>query len=278
MATAMVVLGVASVTPGPAAAAQAKPKSGGTLTYLLPADINQIDSAKIASTPNVAAAQMVYSALITIDPQTLKPVMRLAQSLSSNSASTVWTMKLRPGLKFSDGTPLDAAAVVANWDREKVPEVASNCRSTISGLTSYVAQDSTTVVITLPEARTGFPNQLGGCMTYISSPQAATKFGLATGASPEASIGAGPYIWKDWARGSQATFVRNPNYWDKPRPYVDTVIAKPVQDVGQALTAWQAGQGDLAFTNGITKAAQDAATATGGTVFGYPTAGGGADV
>src|SRR5262249_40049921 len=145
------------------------------------------------STSTQAAAQMVYGALVTIDPVLLKPLMGLAKSLTASPDSKVWTIKLRAGLKFSDGTPLDAAAGVATWDRHKIAGLGSPCLTAVAGLSSYVAQDPTTLVVTLPEARVAFPTQLAGCLTYVESPTAVAKYGANTGSTPESTVGAGPF-------------------------------------------------------------------------------------
>src|SRR5262249_53533844 len=150
--------------------------------------------------------------------------------------------------------------------------LASICSSSVANMTSYVAQGSTTVVITLPIPEVAFPTLLAGyqtgCLGWIQSPTVAAKYGLNTGTSPESTVGAGPYILKDWVRGSQETFVRNPNYWDQPRPYVDTIIEKPVRDPNQALAAFEAGQGDIATFGNPFKALTDGAKTIGATVFG----------
>src|SRR5262249_8803621 len=73
------------------------------------------------------------------------------------------------------------------------------------------------------------------------------------------------------------TFVRNPNYWDKPRPYIDTIVQKEVSDPAQRFNAFQAGQGDVTVLDN-TKANQDMVKSVGGTNYGYAPAGGGIEV
>src|SRR5262249_3658512 len=81
-----------------------------------------------------------------------------------------------------------------------------------------------------------------------------------------------------WVHGVQATFVRSPTYWDKPRPYVDSITVKTVLDPNQALNAWEAGQADVLFTGGTSQQLTDAAKAKGVRLYGYATPGGGDDV
>jgi peptide/nickel transport system substrate-binding protein len=83
----------------------------------------------------------IYDELIHIDPTTHEITPGLAASVTGNADATVWTIKLRPNLEFSDGTPLDAAAVKANWDRLADPATASPARTVVTGMTSYVVVD-----------------------------------------------------------------------------------------------------------------------------------------
>ncbi|MET0354382.1 MAG: ABC transporter substrate-binding protein, partial [Plantibacter flavus] len=274
-----ITVALSAAIPSAGAASQ-KPRSGGTATFLVSGDAVSLDNVRLTApggTGSNTAALFVYDSLVTIDPITNKPMMRLAQSLKSSPDAKVWTLKLRAGLTFSDGTPLDAAAVVANWDRHKIPALASTCNTTVANLGTYEAQGATTVVVTLPQARVGFPVLLGQCLGQIQSPTAVAKYGATYGSTPESVVGAGPYVVKDWVRGSQMTLTRNPNYWDKPRPYIDTMVLKPVTDAAQKLSAFQLGQADFAYFVSLDEQVAGL-KAQGATLYGYPPAGGGADI
>src|SRR5262249_31439361 len=78
---------------------------------------------------------------------------------------------------------------------------------------------------------------------FIGSPQAIQQMGTGFTNAP---VGAGPFLLKSWLRDSQMTLVRNPAYWDAPRPYVDQVIMKPVIDESQRVNTFVAGQASLA--------------------------------
>jgi peptide/nickel transport system substrate-binding protein len=62
-------------------------------------------------------------------------------------------------------------------------------------------------------------------------------------------VGAGPFLLKDWVRNSTMTFVRNPNYWNAPRPYVDQVIFRPIADEQQRINSFKAGEANMIWTN-----------------------------
>jgi peptide/nickel transport system substrate-binding protein len=242
---------------------------------LEPADISSTDGHKTFpfGTPAQTFIQLVYSSLVSVNPVTQKPVMHLAQSLTSNTDATVWTITLRPNLQFSDGTPLNAAAVVSNWNAQKNPASQSACLGTVTGLGTYAATNATTVTVTLPQARVGFPWQLAGCLGVIQSPTAMAKYGSSYGSSVAATAGAGPYILKSWVPGSQEVLTRNPHYWDSPRPYINTITMKPVLDLNQQMQALQAGQGDMAINGGPTQQIE-ALKSAGYTLYGYASGGG----
>src|SRR5262249_4658586 len=146
----------------------------------------------------------------------------------------------------------------------------------VTGLGSYVATNPTTVTVTLPQARVGFPWLLAGCLGIMESPTALAKDGASYGTSAATTVGAGPYILKSWVPGSQVVFSRNPGYWDSPRPYISTIIMKPVLDPNAALAAFQAGEADVMFTIGPSTQIE-ALKSGGATLYGYA-AGGGIDV
>ena len=61
----------------------------------------------------------------------------------------------------------------------------------------------------------------------------------------EQTIGTGPFLLREWVPGSHLLFVRNPNYWDAPKPYVDRLVLKVVLDPAARAAALEAGEGDI---------------------------------
>ena len=78
-----------------------------------------------------------------------------AESLTANADFTKWTLKLRSGVKFTDGTPYDAAAVVTNLKRHV--EKRSRTANLVTPITNYETPDATTVIFTLSFGWNGFP-------------------------------------------------------------------------------------------------------------------------
>ncbi len=167
----------------------------------------------------------------------------LAESIKSNDALTEWTLKLRPNIKFSDGTALDSAAVKANFDAAKAP--TSRCAGSLSTVTEMQVVDPLTVKYVLSAPYGPFPELLSGAAGYIYSPANAAAKGADVSANP---VGAGPFVFTSWERDSKLTLSKNPNYWQKGLPYLDTVVFKPIPDEDARLASLSSGEVDIAFT------------------------------
>jgi peptide/nickel transport system substrate-binding protein len=251
-AVALASLALSATTPAGAASSE-KPVAGGTATMLISAEPTTFDTMTIQGAGGTTglAGSAVYDNLFTIDPNSGRIVPRLAESVTPNADATQWTIKLRPKLVFSDGTTLDANAIKTNWDRLAGPTSTCGCKTALTGWT-WVAADPLTFKVAMPTPVGGFPailalaqgtSQLG----LVASPTALQKFGSSYGTTAESTVGAGPWTLKEWIRGSAITLVKNPRYWDAPRPYLDSLVLKPVVDQAQKANAMQANQADIAY-------------------------------
>ncbi|MER7005477.1 ABC transporter substrate-binding protein [Dactylosporangium sp. NPDC000555] len=237
-------------------------RAGGRATLLVSPQPATFDPATLPSvgTSDAPVGYALYDNLFRIDYNTGAVIPRLAQSVTPNADATVWTIALRPGLTFSDGTSLDAAAVKYNWDRIKDnPQLGSQCYTTVQGFTSVDVASPTELRVTLPERRGSFPQQLfgngnlyTGTCTNIASPTALQKHGARYGTSPETTVGAGPFVLKEAVPGDHLTLVRNPRYWDAPRPYLDEITVKPSRDITTSVNAVMSGAAQLAAAQALT--------------------------
>ena len=185
----------------------------------------------------------IYDTLIRTAPDgTITP--RLAESVTPSEDFTTWTIELRPDLVFTDDTPLDAEAVKFNWDRHTDPAVASQCFPTAATIASSTVEGPTTLVVELVEPNSQFPFLLEGCLGFIASPAALEQHGEAYGTSAESTVGAGPFMLESFNPGVDNTMVKNPNFWDAPRPYLDRIeivgVPSDTQSAAQALITDQA--------------------------------------
>jgi peptide/nickel transport system substrate-binding protein len=158
----------------------------------------------------------------------------------------VWTLKLRPDTKFSDGTPFDAEAVKFNWDRVLDAANRSPSRPAALVISSLTVVDPTTLKITLSEARSQFNRIVAFNLAFIGSPTALRTNPTGFAQRP---IGAGPFTITDRVLNNQTTMARNPNYWNKGRPYLDQLIVKIVPDEQTRYSATTTGQMQLNLTS-----------------------------
>jgi peptide/nickel transport system substrate-binding protein len=215
------------------------------LVVALKTEPTSMDPQYHALTPNIQLSQTLFDPLTCADPDLgIKPC--LAQSWKAEGKT--WTFKLRPNVKFSDGSPLTAADVVFTFDRVgKVPNSPSSFKIYLQKVEKYEAVDPLTVRITTSEPYPLLPVNMAQ-LPILSSKAAA-------GAAPEGKtttelnagnglVGAGPYKFVSWKRGAEIVFERNPHYWG-PAPAWDKVIYRPISNPAARVAALLAGDVDM---------------------------------
>ncbi|MEU1921521.1 ABC transporter substrate-binding protein [Streptomyces albogriseolus] len=177
---------------------------------------------------------LVYASLTRTD-ESGKAVPDLAESWEYNDRGDQVTFRLRPGLKFSDGEPVDAKAVKAAIERAKKQK-----NSALFGdLTSIgsVEAKGLDAVIHLTQVDHQIPQLLGSRVLQIASPKAA--------ASPEKldqnPVGAGPFVVTQLVPGTKAVFKKNPDYWDAKNIHIDTVELTSAPDASTVVNGLRTG-------------------------------------
>ena len=134
----------AAATTGFGAGPAMAQKQGGTLTVGLELDILGFDPLKVGvyDTAGNIAASLIFDTLASLDDNG-KAQPKLAVSWSSSEDYKTWTYKLRPDVKFQDGTPFNAEAVVWNFNRQKDPKNNCRCAFYVSYINSVEAKDET---------------------------------------------------------------------------------------------------------------------------------------
>lgn len=166
----------------------------------------------------------------------------LAETMKSDDGKT-WTMTLREGVKFTDGTPLDAEAVIFNVERHRAPDSPSSSKGLLEGLKSMNAQDGQTVVFELAQPNYSFPYLFtaSGAVGLIGSPTALAKNEKEFNQKP---VGAGPFEVTEWVSDDHVTMKRNPNYWGE-KPTYETLTFKVLPDPQARENALRSGQIDM---------------------------------
>ena len=101
-------------------------------------------------------------------------------------------------------------------------------RNTFANVTEVATPDPLTAVIVLSQPAPFLIKALAGCESGIVPKHIYDGTDPVTNPNGNAPIGTGPYKFKEWVRGSHINFVRNPNYWEKGKPYLDAIIFRDI--------------------------------------------------
>jgi peptide/nickel transport system substrate-binding protein len=161
----------------------------------------------------------------------------LAASVSSDATFTTWTLKLRQGVRFHNGEPLNADAVVV-W--AKALKASAITGPAAQMLNDIMAVDPLTVRMTTTKPWAALPALVTGQGGYVVSP---TQLKAEDG--PTKPIGTGPFMLRDWKIDDHFELVRNPNYWRPNLPYLDAVRFQVVADGRQRVAMLEHGDLDV---------------------------------
>ena len=244
LASIFLVAAFAFVSPTSPAVAQ---KPGGSITVGLEFEIPGFDPLKVGvfDTSTEIAAAAIFDTLTYLDDKR-EAQPKLALSWTHSEDFKTWTFKLRPGVKFHDGTPFNAQAVKENFDRQKDPANKCRCAFYIAYIHDVQAPDELTVVYNMNDPTVNQPALLTIQSVYnvIQSPTAWKTKGDDYNRNP---VGTGPYILKSWIAGDRMVLGKSPDYWNKGHPYLDRVILKPLPDAQSRFASLQSGEADIVW-------------------------------
>src|SRR5437899_4761015 len=222
----------ACAAPTTSAPASQGPK---LVTILQSAEVKSMDPSNAFGTHEINVQGQVFDTLATIDPQ-LNQLPWLATSWTMQTPTT-WQVKLRTGVKFSNGDPFGADDVVAsfNYLTRKDALAAPN----FQGWSSVDKVDDSTIKVTTKAPDIRFFGELTSLYVMPSKLLSSGPASLA-----DHPIGTGPFTLTEWVKGERIVMRANPNYW-KGKPKIDKVTWKAVPEASARIAALQAGQADL---------------------------------
>ena len=205
------------------------PQSGGTLRIGVEADVDGLNPASnVLPAVGLWMGEAVFDTLAKVGVDG-EAVPYLAESITPDATNTTWTVKLRPGITFHDGTPLTADAVVATFNGQLAdPLVGLTVVPLFAADKLIEAVDELTVVYYLAGPSSVFPLRLTGQLGVVASP----TWLEAVAANPDLAqepVGTGPFMFDKRTQDSITRFVRNDEYW-AGEVYLDAVEFYPVTD------------------------------------------------
>ncbi len=164
----------------------------------------------------------------------------LASSWDVSEDGKTYTFHLREGVKFHDGTDMNADDVVFSLDRARAEDSTNAQKALFASIESVTAVDPLTVEVKLSEPNGNFPFNMAWGDAVIVAPES-----IADAATNP--VGTGPFVFKEWVQGDHVTITRNPDYWGEA-PALSEATFKFISDPNAAFAALMAGDVD-AFPN-----------------------------
>ena len=228
-----------------------EPQYGGTLVVGLEGEttngLNPVNAQAAVS------GHILFRALydtLTIEGVDGEAVPNLLESFSSNDDYTEWTLTLRPGISFHDGTPADSAALKRHFEEQ--------AKGTLTGISvgdweiqSIEIVDDLSVMVVLGKPFAPFPKYLTSHLGYFGAP---SMHDLGQEGAARNPIGTGPFMLDEWIPNEVTRMVRNPNYWrtdsqGRQLPYLDALEFRPNPDSNARFQALRSGDLDANLDN-----------------------------
>jgi peptide/nickel transport system substrate-binding protein len=235
-----------------------------------------LDPAQATDGMSLNLTQEMMKGLVEFKLGTFDVTPSIAQSWKMTAGGLNWTFALKKGLKFSDGTPIDAAAVKFNFDRWRLTKnpyhqnypygYYADMFGGFPGLiTSVDTPNPQTVVFRLSRPLGPFLRDIAMPSFAIASPAAIRKDLGGFGNQP---VGYGPYMLKEWVKDDHITLVANPT-WQGAKPAYATVIVRDIPDQATSVLEMQRGGIDF-LTDPRPDDAAQLAKQSGVTVYEQP--------
>ncbi|MEK6608797.1 MAG: ABC transporter substrate-binding protein [Myxococcota bacterium] len=220
-----------------------------TLTVALAVDPISLDPADVTDAEAVYVTEQIFEHLVRYKPGTTEIEPALATSWDESEDGTAWTFHLRPGVRFHDGVPLDADAVVFSLERQRDPAHPQRCKtcpyweSIFRNIQRVEKVDAMTVRLVIDRPHAPFLANLAMAAVSIVRPSAGSRPGA--GAFATQPVGTGPFRFVRWIQRDRLVLEANESYWDGA-PRIRHLVFRIVPDARARLVGLESGAIDVA--------------------------------
>ena len=247
----------------PSPQAQAQPRAGGELVFAVPSEPPSYDGHREETFGLIHPVAPFYSLLLRVDPvDSNKIVGDLAESWTVSDDGLTYTFKIRTGVKFHDGSLLTARDVKASYDKIIFPPegVASTRKGQYEAVEAIEAPDDQTVRFRLKWPSASMLSGLASPWNFIYKADTLAKD---MHWYENNIMGSGPFIFVEHIRGSHMVGKRNPDYWERGKPYLDGYRALFISDTGARVAALRGERAHIEFRGLAPKQRDDLVKALG---------------
>jgi peptide/nickel transport system substrate-binding protein len=225
-----------------AAAADGSPVTGGTVVAAIdPGQLSTLNTQLTSQTSSLVVADVWADGLMTYDRDAHR-IPRLAESWEVSSNGLTYTFRIRSGVKWSDGQPFTAEDVV--FTLMNFGKYNTYLTKLMPLVAEAGAPDATTFVLKLTQPMTATLDLFDKEVFPLLPKHVYERTDLLTNPANRAPVGLGPFKFVSWETGRALTFNRNPNYWEKGKPHVDSVVFALISDPQQRRNALANGEID----------------------------------
>jgi oligopeptide transport system substrate-binding protein len=229
---------------------------GQVFTFNNGAEPETIDPGKMSGQPDGRVARMIFEGLTAPHPETLEPLPGQAARWELSEDGLVYTFHLRPGLQWTDGTPLTARDFEWSWLRVLEPATAARYATLLyviengeaynkGEITDFSqvgihAVDDSTLVVRL-QSPTPYFLHLTQYYTFLPVPRHVIEKHALRWTLPANIVGNGPFKLTAWRQGARFEFERSRTYWDVANVRLEKIVCFPVDDLNTSTNLYKAG-------------------------------------
>ena len=235
----------------PAATVAQEPQMGGSIVAVIEGEPTSVDPAFDYDFVSGLATSSITEPLLKFCEGDTALCPNLASDWTVSDDGLTYTLTIRQGVTFHDGSPMTVDDVVFSLNRVRDPELGSYVGWMLANVADVTAPDDQTVVITMSQPDALLEYALASTAAHVVSKAFVESVGEDYGTPGVGSIGTGPFKFVEWVSGDHQTLARNDDYWDKANggPYLDEITIKILPEPTTRVAGLETGEIDYLVNN-----------------------------